>query len=263
MTEALVQQAFSTFADFLAVGNERIVLPGGTALRNRALPRIRDANHVTLVHAAGAEDTKALVDAAEATYAGLPNSCFYVHSGEAVEVEAELLMRGYRFATFMSMLLEGELVCSPPDRELRRIETAADWAEYERLVAQNWREGLERTGHQYDPTIVAEVMTQAHLKADGGVRYWLAGIDGTACGFLQTYHDGAGMGIVEDVYTDPAYRHQGLASALMRASVDDLRADGAALVLLAVDPSDSPRHMYAAMGFRPLSVWRPFSRPLA
>ena len=45
-------------------------------------------------------------------------------------------------------------------------------------------------------------------------------------------------------------------------AVEDARARGADLVLIGARPADSPRHIYASMGFRPLCVTRSYLKTL-
>ena len=63
---------------------------------------------------------------------------------------------------------------------------------------------------------------------------------------------------MDDLYTHPSYRHQGLATALIHHCVADCRERGAGPVALEADSTDTPKRMYAAMGFRPLAVTREY-----
>jgi GNAT superfamily N-acetyltransferase len=65
---------------------------------------------------------------------------------------------------------------------------------------------------------------------------------------------------VEDLFTHPDYRHRGLATALIAHCVADARARGAGPVVIGADPHDTPRQMYAALGFRPLFLSRGYLR---
>ena len=65
---------------------------------------------------------------------------------------------------------------------------------------------------------------------------------------------------MEDLFTVPAFRRRGVATALIAHAVGDARDRGAGPVLIGADPDDSPKHMYAAMGFRPLCVLRSYTR---
>jgi GNAT superfamily N-acetyltransferase len=66
--------------------------------------------------------------------------------------------------------------------------------------------------------------------------------------------------MVEDVYTTPARRRQGLASALVRTAVANAYAAGAELVFLPTAHGGPAARLYARLGFRELcrftGLWR-------
>jgi predicted GNAT family acetyltransferase len=68
------------------------------------------------------------------------------------------------------------------------------------------------------------------------------------------------VGLVEDLFTLPAYRHRGIATALVAHAVADVRAQGVEPILIGTDSGDTPKHMYAAMGFRPLVLTHQYVR---
>jgi predicted GNAT family acetyltransferase len=69
-----------------------------------------------------------------------------------------------------------------------------------------------------------------------------------------------GVGQVEDVFVEPAYRSRGLATALMHRCVADGRARGSGALMLVADAADTPQAMYAAMGFRHTGTKRRYVR---
>ena len=66
--------------------------------------------------------------------------------------------------------------------------------------------------------------------------------------------------MVEDVFTHPDYRRRGVATALVEHGVDACRAEGAGGVLLSAFAPDTPKRMYAALGFRPVMALRSYWR---
>jgi predicted N-acetyltransferase YhbS len=69
------------------------------------------------------------------------------------------------------------------------------------------------------------------------------------------------MAQVEDLFVDEAYRHRGLATSLIHHCVRKRREAGAGPVVIVADPTDTPKRMYAAMGFAPVAVSRGYWKP--
>jgi GNAT superfamily N-acetyltransferase len=107
--------------------------------------------------------------------------------------------------------------------------------------------------------ITEQLVLSKRLKAPA-VRFWLARADGVDCGFFSAFPGANGVGLVEDLFTHPDFRGRGVASALIAACVDDARARGAGPVLIGARIDDTPKHIYAALGFRPLCVRRAYLR---
>jgi ribosomal protein S18 acetylase RimI-like enzyme len=62
------------------------------------------------------------------------------------------------------------------------------------------------------------------------------------------------QGLIVNVYTEPSWRHRGLASLLMRHVLDDARARRVASLVL--HASDQARAMYESLGFAPTNEMR-------
>lgn len=64
------------------------------------------------------------------------------------------------------------------------------------------------------------------------------------------------------MFTHRDFRHRGLATALIHHCVAEARREGAGPVVIVADPTDTPKRMYAAMGFRPVAVKRDYLKRL-
>ena len=62
------------------------------------------------------------------------------------------------------------------------------------------------------------------------------------------------QGLIVNVYTEPSWRHRGLASLLMRHALDGARAHHVASLVL--HASDQGRSMYESLGFVPTNEMR-------
>jgi GNAT superfamily N-acetyltransferase len=258
----LVERACETLVGYLALGNERFEGAGATFLRNHATPRRYDVNTVALVRAQTPVEVTALLRRVEDEYAGFRHRRFSVDPLTPPALSARLALEdGYKVEELLTLVLEGELRAQPRDVEVREALTEADWQAYRHLDELWWRESSTGYFGPYDPGLHGELMASFRAKAPA-LRSWLAVVDGAPRAFLSSWPGDNGVGMVEDLFTEPEYRHRGLATALLAAAVADARARGAALVIITADPHDSPRQMYAAMGFRPLLLHREYLKLL-
>jgi predicted GNAT family acetyltransferase len=90
------------------------------------------------------------------------------------------------------------------------------------------------------------------------VRSWLAYEGSRAVAYFSSWGGIDGVGQVENLFTHPDCRHRGYATALIHHCVADARKHGAGPVVIVCDPNDTPKNMYAAMGFRPVAVKRAY-----
>ena len=82
----------------------------------------------------------------------------------------------------------------------------------------------------------------------------LAYVGRTPAAYFNGWRGTGGMGQVEDLFTRPRYRNRGIATALIHHCVAVCHAEGARQVVIVADPSDTPKRIYAAMGFRPIAL---------
>ena len=129
--------------------------------------------------------------------------------------------------------------------------------------AQGRRAQIEIEVYVSDPEVVRQLLElDRRLAAAMDVRHLAARVDGEIASYAGLYLDD-GVAQVEDVATLPAYRRQGLASAIVLHAVAEARRSGAELVFLVADESDSPKELYGRLGFDPIGVEHVFGRPAA
>ena len=175
------------------------------------------------------------------------------------------LEEGYKPNDNLVLVLEGELKAnrpgetSPADIEIREVLSEEDWAAYRELDAMWWVETSTGYFGPYDASLHDEFMLDRRLKGPQA-RGWFACVDGTPGAFFTSWPGNNGVGIVEDLYCHPQYRHRGLATALIARCVSDCRERGAGPVIINADANETPKQMYAAMGFRPLFLHRVYTK---
>jgi len=69
-----------------------------------------------------------------------------------------------------------------------------------------------------------------------------------------------GAGMIEDLFTLQSARRGGIATAMIAAFTDRLRATGCHTVFLGALASERPKHLYARLGFRPVTLARAWVR---
>ena len=256
-SDSLAARVDRAIDEFPAYANdERFEAQGAVFVRNRSIPDKYYANHVEQVSASTPEEIARLSVRIEVEFEGYRHRCSYVDRETPTEFEAWLLMEGYQRTDSLVMVLTDELRGAPKPHEIGLVETDADW--------QALLDLIDLADREFDASAPATVCgresdarnrrIEAMQSISPPVRYWLAYAEDGPRAFFSSWTSSDGIGVIDDLYTHPDYRHRGLATALVHHCVADVQARGAGPVVLEVDPADTPKHMYAAMGFRPLSV---------
>jgi ribosomal protein S18 acetylase RimI-like enzyme len=240
-----------------ALGNECFDAEGGRFVRNADVPEIRDANHVSRVMAAAPDEIERLLSRVEHEFAHAPARAYHCDFTTPPRFEARLLLDGFTTRNALVSVLEGELVGEARPFEIRPVEHEDAWRRFEALHALDWKETRERLGQQELPEAGVAMARSRRLKCPPS-RYYLGYVDGAPRGYFSTLPGLQGMAQVEDLFVDPAFRHRGLATALIHHCVRKCREQGARSVVIVADPDDTPKYMYAAMRFRPVAVKRDY-----
>lgn len=256
-----VARALAVNEAYAALGNERFEAEGATFVRNHDTPDIWDANHVANVTAATPQAIERLLARAEREYAHCGHRRFDIDYRTPPEFEARLALEGYIRSELLVMLLEGEPAGAAPAHDIRPLEGEEVWRAYTALHDIDWREYAERIPGSFDERS-AEQMVRSRREKSPPASYWLAYVDGEPAAYVASWPGTDGVGIVEDLFTHPDYRRRGLATALVQRGVAHCRANGAGPVVIVADPDDTPKRMYAAMGFRPVAVKRNYLKRL-
>ncbi len=251
------EQALAVNQAWQALGNERFRADGATFIRNRSLLDIRDANHVMQVAASTPQEIDRLLARVEREFAGFPHRRFDIDFTTPPELEARLVLEGYQRSDALVMLLESGPSGAAKPHDIRPVTDAADWDAYASLHDIDWREYRDRIKSPYDEKTAARMIKSRRTKTPP-VRYWLACVDGESRAYGASWGGVDGVGQVEDLFTHPDFRHRGLATALIHHCVAEARKEGAGPVIIVADPSDTPKHMYAALGFRPVATMRDY-----
>jgi GNAT superfamily N-acetyltransferase len=256
----IVQRALDVDLALLALGNETFhAEEGALFVRNRGLPLERDGNFVASVTASRPDKIGRLLARVEREFKDLPYRRFVVNHRTPAPFEARLALDGHEHEDTIVSVLEGALTGEAPPCDIRAVADETAWAARATLVAESWPEHEQRPGSSLE---LEAAITSGRAKSPP-LRYWLAYVDGEPRAYGASWAGVDGVGQVEYLFTHPDYRHRGLATALIHHCVADARDGGAGPVAITSDVSDTPKQMYAAMGFRPVAVTRSYLKKLS
>lgn len=265
MTDAeadLASRALAVNQANLGIGHEVFADDGARFVRDTRFPRVYDANHVADITASTPEEIGRLLARVETEFAHCTHRKFHVDFRTPPAFEARLQLDGYQLSHSLVMLLEGDLHGTPRPCDIRPVDDAAAWDAFHTLNKHDWSEYAARLGKSGDETVGVDLARTQVLKSPP-VRYWLAYDDGEPRGYFNAWEGLDGVGQVENLFVQAEYRHRGLATALNHHCVADARDHGAPTgrrrsVVIVADASDTPKRMYAAMGFRPVAIKREY-----
>jgi GNAT superfamily N-acetyltransferase len=260
---SLVAAAVDVNAAQMALGNETFQLAGATFVRNTDTPSIFDANHVTNITASTPAEIEALLGAAEREFVHTKHRRFGCDYRTPPEFIARLALDGgYEHNQALVMLLEGDLIGDPPTCDIRPLTTEADWETYWDLMILDWNEAHARRPLKPGEDVARE-MWRAKKRKRPPVQNWFACDGERAVAYLNSWEGVDGVGQVEDLFCHPDYRKRGFATALLHHCVRESRAKGAGPVVIVADPTDTPKNIYARMGWRPVAATSAYHKNLA
>lgn len=253
MTTNLSAVAIDVNQTNMALGNEVFEAEGATFIRSREAHDSYDANHIAHVCASTPAEIDALLQRLEKEYSHARHRRVHTDFRTPPEFIARLSLEGYTRDDALVLLLEGDLRTSPKAFEIRPVTTEPDWEAHRQLFLLDWTQDQERHGHKIEPATRERTFGRRQAKQPR-VQYFLAYVDGRAVAYFNSWGGTDGVGQVEDLFTHPDFRHRGIATALIHHCVADARTKGAGPLVIVADPTNTPKNMYAAMGFRPVAV---------
>jgi GNAT superfamily N-acetyltransferase len=233
---------------------------------NPACPSLWDANHVDAVTARSVAEIDGVLAAMEAHLGHTPWRVAHTDGFTPDSFLARLALEGYaeRPAT-IQMVLDGDLADTGCDITLAAVEDAAGWAMLRGLMAEDVAEG-RKTGdlalsEALSEALAADMVAAARTKAPH-VGYHLVLEEGRAVAYGARAVAPGRVGLIEDLFTRPAFRRPGIATALIAAFVAQLRREGCEIVFLGALATEAPKALYARLGFRPVGLARTWVKPV-
>jgi GNAT superfamily N-acetyltransferase len=159
----------------------------------------------------------------------------------------------------IQMALDGEVADRGGAIALRAVEGDADWDALHRLVLADHAEGRRTSGLDIAPQVSAGMVAGYRAKAPT-YRFHLAMLDGDPVAYGAHAASPNGAGIIEDLFTLPSARRNGIATAMIAAFTDRLRDAGCRTIFLGALVGEQAKHLYARLGFRPITLARSWTR---
>ena len=244
------------------LGHDVIQTSHGRIIVNKTQPDVWDANHASAVTAEDPSDIDDFLGNVDQHLSHTRWRVVHTDPFTPSPFIAHLALDGYveQPATVQMVL---ERTPSPAHgSDIMPIDTEADWQALAALVRRDHEEGARTGGRMLSPSVTEGIIAGYRAK-DGPYRFHLARIDGepVAYGALAAAPSGAGM--IEDLFTLPAYRQRGIASAMIAQFAAALEEQHCAGVFIGALVGEPAGRLYVKLGFRPVMVTRCWVRQIS
>ena len=243
-----------------SLGHSCIATPYGRIVANPAHPEVWDANHADRITARTRDEIDAVLAAMDEHLSHTPWRVAHTDGSTPDAFLARLAFEGYAERPLViQMALQGDLTNRGAEITLRPVVTDGDWALLQDLVMLDQAEG-RKTGDLELSQAFAESWVAAGRAKGPDYPYSLVLRDGTAVAYGACAAAPNGVGMIDDLFTLPSARRTGIATALIAACVDRLRAAGCRTIFLGALATERPRRLYARLGFHPVGLARSWVR---
>ena len=254
----IIEKIAATYSWQKAVGHEVRETGLCRIVRDLDNPLIWDVNHISLIRAASGEGIDRVFNDAADLLGACGHTVVHVDPLTPPLVEARLAAADYWDHTpILQMVLSGPLEVSPKEFDIRPVTDPDDWTSLGEMMHENFLE----TGLTVSPELALEIslglLAANRLKAPE-FQFFIVRIEGQDCGYGGGGFCPGAMGIVEDIFTRPAFRSRGVASAVIARAVDYGRSRGAEEIQIGAVASGTAKHLYAGLGFKPVCITRQY-----
>jgi GNAT superfamily N-acetyltransferase len=239
---------------FWSLGSDVFTLVGAKAVRNLAAP-----GHPlgTFLCELRTDDVPAVL--AEASRrSGEPFRRVLVDPDTPRAAEAHLALHDWQLDVQLHLVLPAAVAIEAAALAVRPVVDDAGWAQVHQLFRLDHLEEDARLGRPARPEPATTAAVALRRSLGPGVTYLLAERSGEVAGCIAAWPGEGGIGLIEDVFVHPRHRRAGVATELLRHAVAHARVRGAGPVAIGAEVEDTPKHLYARFGFRPVAVARSY-----
>lgn len=245
-----------------SLGNETMRGPLCVFVRAPERPDVWSANHASAVTASTPREIDGVLAEMDAHFPHCRHRLIFTDHFTPAPFIARLAFEDYEELTpTLQMVLTGSLepITGPAAMNISPVASEGDWADLLALVRLDHQEGA-RTHHAHMADEVTAGIVEGYRRQAGPCQFFIARMEDRACAYGAAIICPNGLGMVEDLFTLPAHRGRGIASALIAHCVAHVRARGADAVFLGAHITERPKKLYAKLGFAPLFLTRQFIR---
>lgn len=243
------------------LGNTQIAAPGCHLVVDPAHPDVWDSNHADEVTARTDAEIDAVFAAMDQHFAHTAWRVIHTDRFTPDAFVARLALDGFeeRPATIQMVLRDalnqGDLRGRGPAIALRPVIDDADWEALFQLVLADHAEGRRSSGLDVSSEVSAGLAAGYRAKREA-YHFHLAMQNGAPVAYGAYAVAPNGVGMIEDLFTLPSARRQGIAGAIIAAFVDRLRAERCDTIFLGALATEHPKRLYARLGFYPVMLAR-------
>jgi GNAT superfamily N-acetyltransferase len=176
-------------------------------------------------------------------------------------VEAHLAAEDWRLEPQLQLVLPATAGPGSTNLNPRPVRDDADWQRLTELFRLDHLEEDAKAGRRPRPATETLAAVALRRALTPQAEYFTVERTGIPLAFFGVWVDDR-IGLIEDVFVRSDARLQGLASDMLRFAVGHVRAAGAGPVTIAAEVRDTPKHLYARLGFQPVAVTRSWLRDL-
>ncbi len=258
MTNVDVRSVAEAAQRFWSLGGEVLHLDGATSVRNPAAPGHPLGTFLCRLRTA---DVAAVLAESERR-TGEPCPRVLVDPDTPPAAEAHLALHDWALDVALQLVLPAGTPVDAPAATVRPVVDDDDdgWEQVHRLFRLDHLEEDARHGRPDRPEQASAAAVALRRGLGPSVTYLLAERSGEVAGCIASWPGEGGIGVIEDVFVHPGHRRLGVATDLLRHAVTHARGHGAGPILIGAEVDDTPKHLYAGFGFRPVAVSRSYSR---
>jgi len=255
----LIRRAIGVNWRSLSLGHRVMTSRHATFIRNLQLPCLRDANFAFGVSAKEPGELDAFLDRLNREYAHARWLTVQADLHTPPAVEARLVDEHFERGDRMLLVLDGDLRRTPPRLDIRAMDDESSWQVFAELKRSGWQEHAALRNREAVLHLVEGLVAASRLRCPP-VEYLMASVNGVPVGYCSVWEGLHGVGQVEDLFVDRHHRGRGIGTALLHRCVALARSRGAGPIIIAASDNDSTNELYSALGWRPLTICRQYSR---